>query len=131
MAVSANAATFTWNSSVVGELVGISDFTSERATIDTSVMGADTFRKFVPGKKNSTFTVQCYLKHADHMAATKILADYASGDARAFVLDFADGKASGTAFVTSFGLGAEQDGASTLSISCQVVTDIAFATSGA
>ena len=127
MAVSANAATFSWNSALVGELVSISDFTSERATIDVSTMGSDTFREFVPGKSNSTFTVSCYLAHADHMAATKILADYNSGDARAFSLDFADGKVSGTAFVTSFGLGAEQDGASTLTISCQCVTALTFA----
>lgn len=131
MAVSANAATFTWNQTAVGELVGISDFTSERATIDVSVMGADTFREFIPGKKNSTFTVQCYLSHDAHMAATKILTDYVSGAARSFVLNFADGTVGGTAFVTSFGLGAEQDGASTLSISCQVVTDLAFTTTPA
>lgn len=127
MAVSANTATFTWNSSVVGGLVSIGDFTAERATIDVSTMGATTYRQFVPGKKNSTFTVTVYLDHSEHMAATKILADYAGGDVRTFSLDFADGKVSGSAFITSFGLSAEQDGASTCTISCQVTTDLTLA----
>lgn len=129
MAVSANTATFSWNASVVGGLVSIGDFTAERATIDVSTLGANTYREFVPGKKNSTFTVTVYLDHSEHMAATKILADYAGGDVRAFSLDFADGKVSGSAFITSFGLSAEQDGASTCTISCQVVTDLTFAAS--
>ena len=127
MAVSANAASFTWNSFAIGELVSIGDFTAERPTIDVSVMGTDTFRDFVVGKKNSTFTVTVYLAHDSHMAAGKIIADWASGTSRTFTLDFADGSVSGSAFVTSFGLSAEQDGASTCTISCQVVTDLTFA----
>lgn len=129
MAVSANAATFQWDGVAVGELVSIGDFTAERPTIDVSVMGSDTHRDFVVGKKNSTFTVTVYLSHASHMAATKILADWQTATEAPFVLDFVDGKVSGNAFVTSFGLSAEQDGASTCTISCQVVSDLTFATS--
>jgi predicted secreted protein len=127
MAVSANTATFTWNADVVGGLVSIGDFTAERATIDISTMGSTEYREFVPGKKNSTFTVSVYLDHSAHMAAGEILADYAGGDVRTFSLDFADGKVSGSAFITSFGLSAEQDGASTCTISCQVVSALVFA----
>lgn len=127
MAVSANAATFTWNSVEIGDLVSIGDFTAERPTIDVSVMGSDDYRDFIVGKKNSTFTVTVYISHASHMAAGKILADWASGTSKSFSLDFADGSVSGSAFVTSFGLSAEQDGASTCTISCQVVSDLTFA----
>lgn len=127
MAVSANAASFSWGGLDVGELVSIGDFTAERPTIDVSVMGADTHREFIVGKKNSTFTVTVYLSYDAHMATAKILEDWKTATSDTFTLDFADGSVSGSAYVTSFGLSAEQDGASTCTISCQVVSDLTFA----
>lgn len=123
MAASANAATFSWNSSTIGQITEVGSFDSERSTIDVTVMGSNDFRSFIPGRRNANFSVSLLLTHSAH---TNLLADYKAGTERAFLLDFRDGRVAGSGFITSLSMGAQQDSASTLSLSVQVTTDLTF-----
>lgn len=122
MAVSANAATFSWSPTVngtataVGNITAISDFSMSFGTIDVSVLG-DAVRTYLAGKKTGTFTVTVLLDYSAHSA---IMTSHTSGAIGDFLIDFKDGRVAGSALITGLTFGGEQDSASTLTISAQV-----------
>lgn len=127
MAASANAATFSWNAISIGHVAGISDFSAERAMIDVTVLGSNQFRSFIAGRRTATFSVDLILTYASPGNHDDIMDDFKTGVERTFSLDFRDGKVSGSGILQSLSFGAQQDNASTLSISVQVTTDLTFA----
>jgi len=131
MAVSANAAVFSWattvggNKTALGSVTSISDFSMTFATIDTSVLG-DAVRTYLAGKKTATFTVAVLL---DYSAHTGIIANHTGGVIGDFSIDFKDGLVSGSALVTGLTMSAEQDAPSTMTISLQVTGAVTVAAS--
>jgi predicted secreted protein len=129
MAVSANAATFGWAAAIsqtptyvtLGSVQSIGDFSMNFATIDVSVMGTDVSRDYIAGKKSATFTITVLL---DHSAHGLILGNHTSGVPGMFLIDFKDGRVAGTALITGLTFSAEQDSASSCTITGQVVGDV-------
>ena len=121
---SANTATFSWNTSNVGDLVSIGDFTIEGATIDVSTLGANAYREFLGGKYQATFTVEVFWNHSAHNA---FMGDLTSRTSRAFVIDFQNGKVSGNAIPTSAAISASIDDAVRATIACQVTGAVTVA----
>lgn len=130
MAVSANAAVFKWatttdgSPTALGSVQSISDFSMSFATIDVSVMGSAVSRDYIAGKKTATFTISVLLDHSDHSG---IMGNHTSGVAGKFEIDFQDGKVSGNALITGLTFSGEQDAASTVTITGQVVGDVTIA----
>lgn len=125
MPVSANGATFTWDTEAIGQVRSLS-MSSEKAQIDTTIFGADAFRTFIAGKHSTTLSATVLLTYsgANH---DDMLADYKAGTIAAFVIDFKDGSVAGSGFITSLEITAELDEPSTVSLQIQVTTDLTFA----
>jgi hypothetical protein len=132
MAVSANAAVFSWatttagSPTALGSVQSISDFSMSFATIDVSVMGTAVSRDFIAGKKTATFTITVLLDHSDHSG---IMGNHTGGVAGKFEIDFKDGKVSGNALITGLTFSGEQDAASSVTITGQVVGDVTIVAS--
>ena len=102
---------------LVGDLVAITDFTIEGATIDVSTLGANAYREFLGGKYQSTFTVEVFWNYSAHNAIFTALTGRTIGT---FEMDFQNGQVTGSAIVTSANISAAIDDAVRSSISFQV-----------
>jgi predicted secreted protein len=130
MAVSANAAIFKWanttggSPTALGSVQSISDFSMNFATIDVSIMGSAVSRDYIAGKKTATFTISVLLDHSDHAV---IMASHTGGTPGKFEIDFKDGKVGGNALITGLTFSGEQDSASAVTITGQVIGDVTIA----
>lgn len=121
---SANAGTFTWNASTVGNLVNIADFTIDGAQIDVSTLGANAYREFLGGKYQASFTLEVLWSHTDHSA---VMNDLLGRTSRAFAIDFPDGNLSGNAIPTSAAVSGSMDDAVRSTMSFQVTGAVTIA----
>jgi predicted secreted protein len=102
---------------LVGDLVAISDFTIEGATIDVSTLGANAYREFLGGKYQATFTVEVFWNYSDHASIMTALTARTIGT---FEMDFQNGQVTGSALVTNAAISASIDDAVRSTISFQV-----------
>ena len=114
---------------LVGDLVGISDFTIEGATIDVSTLGANAYREFLGGKYQATFTIEVFWNYTAH---TDIFTALTARTIGTFELDFQNGQVTGSAMVTSAAISASIDDAvrSTLSFQCTGAITVSATVSG-
>ncbi|MEB3209550.1 MAG: phage tail tube protein [Synechococcus sp.] len=119
-----NSSTAVDAADLVGDLVAISDFTIEGATIDVSTLGANAYREFLGGKYQATFTVEVFWNQSAHAAIFTALTARTIGT---FELDFQNGQVTGSAMVTSANITASIDDAVRSSISFQVTGAVTVA----
>jgi predicted secreted protein len=114
---------------LVGDLVGISDFTIEGATIDVSTLSANAYREFLGGKYQATFTIEVFWNNTAHANIMTALTARTIGT---FEMDFQNGQVTGSAIVTSAAISAAIDDAvrSTLSFQCTGAITVAATVSG-
>lgn len=117
-AQSGNIATFSWNAAPIGDVASISSVSIDGATVDVTTLSSNTYREFIAGKYQATFSIELFYTHTAHQALT---ADFLSRTARTFAIDFQDGNVGGTALLTNLSMSASIDDATRISISAQVV----------
>jgi predicted secreted protein len=123
-AVSANTATFTWNTAALGQLESISDVTINGAEIDVSTMGANAYREFIGGKYDWSLTIGVLLNRTAH---TTIMTDFLARTARTLSLDLVDGKIQGSGVVTALSASGQQDDAMRATITIRGVGAMTYA----
>ena len=122
-AQSGNIATFTWNAIPIGDVASISSVSIDGATIDVTTLSSNTYREFISGKYQASFSIELFYTHTAHSALT---GDFLARNSRTFAIDFGDGNVSGTALLTNVSLSASIDDAARISISAQVVGALAI-----
>jgi|DEB0MinimDraft_10_1074344.scaffolds.fasta_scaffold16461_5 predicted secreted protein len=122
-AQSGNIATFTWNAVLVGDVAAIGSVTMDGAVIDVTELSTDTFRQFISGKYQMSFSIELFYNHTAHSSLTT---DFLNRDARTFAIDFGDGNVSGTAILTNVAVSANVDDPARLSVSAQCTGAVAI-----
>lgn len=126
---SANTAKFYWGATInagalVGDLVGINDFTIDAAQIDVSTIGANAYREFIGGKYQATFTIEVFWNQTAHGS---LMTDLLARTSKLFELDFQNGQVTGSAIPTSAAITATQDDAVRATLSFQVTGALTIA----
>jgi hypothetical protein len=129
-AFSANAATFTWGTSVQAEVQAINSVSINKAEIDVTALGATQHKTFLMGRHECTFSLTLHYGNAAHGTLTT---DLIAGNMKAFTLHLVGGKfqsntaAGNGAFVQSIDVQAQQDSSVTATVTFRATGIVEFA----